>query len=152
VYDDLTVAENLAFFARVLGTGKDAVEGSIDAVDLRDQAGQVVANLSGGQRSRASLAVALLGEPELLVLDEPTVGLDPVLREDLWSMFHRIADSGAAVLVSSHVMDEAERCDRLLLMRDGVFIADGTPDEIRLKAGADDIEQAFLTIVRGAAA
>jgi ABC-2 type transport system ATP-binding protein len=109
----------------------------------------VVGNLSGGQRSRASLAVALLGTPDLLVLDEPTVGLDPVLREDLWAMFHRIADVGAGVLVSSHVMDEAERCDRLLLMRDGVFIADGTPDEIRQKAGTDDIEQAFLTIVRG---
>jgi ABC-2 type transport system ATP-binding protein len=152
VYDDLSVTENLVFFAKVLGVGRDEVERCIDAVDLADHAGQVVGNLSGGQRSRASLAVALLGSPDLLVLDEPTVGLDPVLREDLWNMFHRIADTGAGVLVSSHVMDEAERCDRLLLMRDGVFIADGTPDEIRQKAGADDIEQAFLTIVRGAAA
>ena len=91
----------------------------------------MVGRLSGGQRSRASLAVALLGEPDLLVLDEPTVGLDPVLRRDLWELFHRIADDGAAVLVSSHVMDEAERCDRLLLMREGRIIADGTPDEIR---------------------
>ena len=149
VYDDLTVAENLVFFAKVLGRGRDEVDRCIDAVDLRDQADQVVGNLSGGQRSRASLAVALLGTPDLLVLDEPTVGLDPVLREELWGMFHRIADTRAAVLVSSHVMDEAERCDRLLLMREGVFIADGTPDEIRQKAGADDIEHAFLTIVRG---
>jgi ABC-2 type transport system ATP-binding protein len=149
VYDDLTVAENLTFFNKVLGLDRGEVERCIDAVDLRDQATQVVGNLSGGQRSRASLAVALLGTPDLLVLDEPTVGLDPVLREDLWAMFHRIADVGAGVLVSSHVMDEAERCDRLLLMRDGVFIADGTPDEIRQKAGTDDIEQAFLTIVRG---
>jgi ABC-2 type transport system ATP-binding protein len=152
VYDDLSVAENLRFFAKVLGVGREEVERSIGAVDLGDHADQVVGNLSGGQRSRASLAVALLKQPDLLVLDEPTVGLDPVLREDLWGLFHRIAGEGAAVLVSSHVMDEAERCDRLLLMRDGVFIADGTPAEIKAKAGAADIEQAFLTIVRGAAA
>jgi ABC-2 type transport system ATP-binding protein len=152
VYDDLSIAENLRFFAKVLGVGREEVDRSIAAVDLADHADQVVGNLSGGQRSRASLAVALLKQPDLLVLDEPTVGLDPVLREDLWGLFHRIAAEGAAVLVSSHVMDEAERCDRLLLMRDGVFIADGTPAEIKEKAGADDIEQAFLTIVRGAAA
>jgi ABC-2 type transport system ATP-binding protein len=152
VYDDLSVAENLRFFAKVLGVGREEVDRSIAAVDLADHADQVVGNLSGGQQSRASLAVALLKQPDLLVLDEPTVGLDPVLREDLWGLFHRIAAEGAAVLVSSHVMDEAERCDRLLLMRDGVFIADGTPSEIKEKAGADDIEQAFLTIVRGAAA
>lgn len=152
VYDDLSVVENLRFFAKVLGAGKADIERSIDAVDLGDYADDVVGNLSGGQRSRASLAVALLREPDLLVLDEPTVGLDPVLREDLWGLFHRLADGGAAVLVSSHVMDEAERCDRLLLMRDGAFLADGTPAEIKEKAGADDIEQAFLRIVRGAAA
>ena len=152
VYNDLSIAENLRFFAKVLGVGPEEVERSIAAVDLQDHADQVVANLSGGQQSRVSLAVALLKQPDLLVLDEPTVGLDPVLREDLWGLFHRIAAEGAAVLVSSHVMDEAERCDRLLLMRDGVFIADGTPAEIKQKAGADDIEQAFLTIVRGAAA
>ena len=104
----------------------------------------MVGRLSGGQRSRVSLAVALLGEPDLLVLDEPTVGLDPVLRRDLWELFHRLADAGAAVLVSSHVMDEAERCDRLLLMREGRIIADDTPDEIRERTGAADIEHAFL--------
>ena len=152
VYDDLSVIENLDFFARVLGVGKDEVTRVIDAVDLGSQADQVVGRLSGGQRSRVSLAVALLNRPDLLVLDEPTVGLDPVLRKDLWELFHRLADDGAAVLVSSHVMDEAERCDRLLLMRDGVFIADGAPEEIKRKAGADDIEQAFLTIVKEAAA
>ncbi len=151
VYDDLSVTENLAFFARVLGVDGSEVARCIETVDLGDHAGDVVANLSGGQRSRASLAVALLGIPSLLVLDEPTVGLDPVLREDLWAMFHALADSGVAVLVSSHVMDEAERCDRLLLMRDGVFLADGSPADIKEKAGADDIEQAFLAIVRGAA-
>ena len=151
VYDDLSVTENVAFFARVLGVDSAEVERCIAAVDLADHAGQVVARLSGGQRSRASLAVALLGSPDLLVLDEPTVGLDPVLREGLWGTFHQLADAGAAVLVSSHVMDEAERCDRLLLMRDGVIIADGSPAAIKAKAGVDDIEQAFLSIVRNAA-
>jgi ABC-2 type transport system ATP-binding protein len=147
VYDDLTVTENLRFFARVLGVGRDEVVRSIDAVDLRSHADQVVRDLSGGQRSRASLAVALLGHPDLLVLDEPTVGLDPVLRRDLWALFHRIADAGTAVFVSSHVMDEADRCDRLLLMREGRIIADGTPAEIREKTRSDDIEAAFLAIV-----
>ena len=147
VYDDLTVTENLRFFARVLGIGRDEVDRTIDAVDLRSHADQVVGRLSGGQRSRASLAVALLGRPDLLVLDEPTVGLDPVLRRDLWALFHRIAEGGAAVFVSSHVMDEAERCDRLMLMREGRIIADGTPGEIREKSGSADIETAFLAIV-----
>jgi ABC-2 type transport system ATP-binding protein len=147
VYDDLTVTENLRFFAKVLGVGRDDVDRSIDAVDLRSHADQVVGRLSGGQRSRASLAVALLGHPDLLVLDEPTVGLDPVLRRDLWALFHRIAEAGAAVFVSSHVMDEAERCDRLMLMREGRIIADGTPAEVKEKSGSDDIEAAFLAIV-----
>jgi ABC-2 type transport system ATP-binding protein len=151
VYDDLTVAENLSFFGRVLGVDRDRVAASIEAVDLASESDSVVGNLSGGQRSRVSLAVALLKEPDLLVLDEPTVGLDPVLRQDLWAMFHRLADAGAAVLVSSHVMDEAERCDRLLLMRDGVLIADGSPSAIKQQAGVGDIESAFLAIVRDVA-
>ena len=109
----------------------------------------VVGRLSGGQRSRASLAVALLGSPDLLVLDEPTVGLDPVLRRDLWRLFHELAEAGAAVFVSSHVMDEADRCDRLMLMRDGVIIADDTPARIREKTRTDDIEAAFLALVEG---
>ena len=148
VYDDLTVAENLRFFARVLGAGSDHVERAITSVDLQAYADDVVGRLSGGQRSRASLAVALLGDPELLVLDEPTVGLDPVLREDLWTLFHELADAGVAVFVSSHVMDEAERCDRLVLMREGRIIADGTPAEIKERAGVDDVEAAFLAIVK----
>ncbi|GAA1443016.1 ABC transporter ATP-binding protein [Mycobacterium cookii] len=152
VYDDLTVAENLTFFARVLGVERSSAEEVVASVGLADHRHQVVGRLSGGQRSRVSLAVALLGSPEMLVLDEPTVGLDPVLRRDLWGLFHRIADGGAAVLVSSHVMDEAERCDRLLLMREGRIIADGTPSEIRTRTGAADIEQAFLHLVEGAAA
>ena len=149
VYDDLTVAENLHFFARVLGVSRADVDDAVAAVDLTGQRDQVVGDLSGGQRSRASLAVALLGDPDVLVLDEPTVGLDPVLRRDLWRLFHRLADRGKAVLVSSHVMDEADRCDRLLLMREGRIIADGTPGEIR--GSTQDIEAAFLRIVEGAA-
>ena len=150
VYDDLTVLENLRFFARVLGLPLAAAESSVTAVDLGSHADTVVGRLSGGQRSRVGLAVALLGNPELLVLDEPTVGLDPVLRRDLWALFHRIADAGTAVLVSSHVMDEAERCDGLLLMREGRIIAQGTPADIKARLGVSDVESAFLTLVEGA--
>ena len=150
VYDDLSVTENLRFFARVLGCPDDEVARAIDAVDLGSHADAVVGRLSGGQRARTNLAVALLGSPDLLVLDEPTVGLDPVLRRDLWQLFHDLADGGAAVLVSSHVMDEAERCDQLLLMRDGAIIAHDTPDAIKQHAGARDIESAFLSLVEAA--
>ncbi len=148
VYDDLTVVENLRFFARVLGVDQQEVGRVLDAVDLAGSKDQVVGRLSGGQRSRASLAVALLGSPDLLVLDEPTVGLDPVLREDLWALFHGLAAAGTAVFVSSHVMDEAERCHRLLLMREGQIIADGSPAEIKQQAGAASIDAAFLAIVK----
>ncbi|MCR1783587.1 ABC transporter ATP-binding protein [Nocardioides carbamazepini] len=147
MYDDLTVLENLRFFARVLGLPPPAAEEALAAVDLGGHRDGVVGRLSGGQRSRVGLAVALLGAPDLLVLDEPTVGLDPVLRRDLWALFHRIADAGTAVLVSSHVMDEAERCDALLLMRAGRIIAHGTPAEIKESQGAADIESAFLALV-----
>ncbi|MFL6158106.1 MAG: ABC transporter ATP-binding protein [Marmoricola sp.] len=147
VYDDLTVTENLAFFASVLGVAADRVPTCLELVDLQSKAASTVAELSGGQRSRVSLAVALLGEPDLVVLDEPTVGLDPVLRRELWATFHRLADAGAAVLVSSHVMDEANRCDSLLLMRDGLLIADDTPAALLARTGAEDIETAFLDLV-----
>jgi ABC-2 type transport system ATP-binding protein len=151
VYDDLTIEENLTFFASVLGVGADRVDACVRMVDLHAERGRVVSRLSGGQRSRVSLAVALLGEPALIVLDEPTVGLDPVLRKDLWETFHRLADDGAAVFVSSHVMDEANRCDRLLLMREGRIIADDTPQGLLEKTGTDDIETAFLDLVAEAA-
>jgi ABC-2 type transport system ATP-binding protein len=147
VYEDLTVDENLRFFARVLGVGDEAAAEARRAVDLAERGGSRVAELSGGQRSRVSLAVALLGQPSLLVLDEPTVGLDPVLRQELWALFHRLAGEGAAVVVSSHVMDEAERCDRLLLMRDGALIADDTPSGLLESTGSADVEGAFLTLV-----
>ena len=147
VYDDLTVAENIRFFARVLGLPASAPEQALAGVDLADRGDAITGRLSGGQRSRVGLAIALLGEPDLLVLDEPTVGLDPVLRRDLWAMFHRIAGAGTAVLVSSHVMDEAERCDQLLLMRDGGILAQDTPAAIKQRAGVDDVEEAFLALV-----
>lgn len=150
VYDDLTVLENLRFFARVLGIGPAAADEAAASVDLGGHRDAVVGRLSGGQRSRVGLAVALLGSPELLVLDEPTVGLDPVLRRDLWALFHRIATAGTAVLVSSHVMDEAERCDDLLLMREGRIIAQGAPSAIKQQQRAPDIETAFLALVEGA--
>jgi ABC-2 type transport system ATP-binding protein len=151
VYDDLTVEENLSFFAAVLGVDRARVEECVRVVALEPERAKVVRTLSGGQRSRVSLAVALLGEPALIVLDEPTVGLDPVLRKDLWETFHRLADQGAAVFVSSHVMDEATRCDRLILMREGRVIADDSPPGLLEKTGAEDIETAFLDLVgRGA--
>lgn len=150
VYDDLSVSENLRFFARVRGLDRAEADRVLADVDLADRGESVVGELSGGQRARVSLAVALLGDPDLLVLDEPTVGLDPVLRAELWALFHRLAAAGRLVLVSSHVMDEADRCDRLLLMREGEIIADAPPSRIRERTGEPDIEHAFLAIVKGA--
>lgn len=147
VYDDLTVRENLRYFADVLGTGRTDVDRVIDEVDLTSHAEHVVGRLSGGQRSRVSLAVALLGRPELLVLDEPTVGLDPVLRRDLWKLFHQLVDGGRTVIVSSHVMDEAERCDRLVLLRDGEILADDTLPGLLDATGAANAEGAFLRLI-----
>jgi ABC-2 type transport system ATP-binding protein len=147
VYTDLTLRENLRFFARVLRAPASAVQRAIDDVAMGDQADRVVSRMSGGQRARVSLAAALLGSPELLVLDEPTVGLDPVLRRDLWELFHRLADGGATLLVSSHVMDEADRCSSLLLLREGRLIAQDTPDAIRARTGAEQMDEAFLRLV-----
>jgi ABC-2 type transport system ATP-binding protein len=132
VYTDLTARQNLDYYAAVLGIPRrdrpDRVDHALREVDLTSRAGALAGNLSGGQLSRVSLAVALIGEPELLVLDEPTVGLDPVLRRDLWELLHRLAgERGVTLLVSSHVMDEAERCHRLLLLRDGRLLAEDTP-------------------------
>ena len=147
VYGDLTVRENLRFFARVLGLPASAVAKAIDDVALGDFADRVVTRLSGGQRTRVSLAAALVGEPELLVLDEPTVGLDPLLRRDLWELFHELASAGKTLLVSSHVMDEADRCDALLLLRDGKLLAQDTPAAIRAQTGAEQLDEAFLRLV-----
>jgi ABC-2 type transport system ATP-binding protein len=148
VYADLTVTEALRYFAAVLRAPAMDVARVIDEVNLASHADHLVGELSGGQLSRASLAVALLGKPELLVLDEPTVGLDPLLRDELWKLFRRLADRGVTLLVSSHVMDEAARCERLLLMREGLILADDTPAALRTATGTADLEQAFLHLVR----
>jgi ABC-2 type transport system ATP-binding protein len=149
VYGDLTVRENLTYFARVLNR-RDRIGDVVRIVELGSDERSLVRNLSGGERSRASLAVALLGSPDLLVLDEPTVGLDPLLRRELWATFHRLADAGASLLVSTHVMDEAERCDRLLLMHDGKILACGEPSELRARTGSSTLEQAFVALTESA--
>ncbi len=146
VYDDLSVRRNLAYFAAVLGAPPARIERVLADVALTGYADQQVATLSGGQRSRVSLATALLGDPDLLVLDEPTVGLDPVLRRDLWALFRRLADAGRTLIVSSNVMDEASRCDRLLLLRDGRLVADDTLPGVLHRTGAEDVEGAFLAL------
>jgi ABC-2 type transport system ATP-binding protein len=146
VYGDLTVRENLQYFARILDAPAERIEDALQTVALTERADQVVGTLSGGERSRVSLASALLGRPQVLVLDEPTVGLDPVLRRDLWNTFHELADAGATLLVSSHVMDEADRSDDLVLLREGRIVATGSPDELRDQTHADDLEDAFLAL------
>jgi ABC-2 type transport system ATP-binding protein len=146
VYGDLTVRENLRYFAKIVDADGSRINAVADAVGLTAHLATRVGSLSGGERSRASLAVALLGRPKLLVLDEPTVGLDPVLRRELWQLFHGLADDGATLLVSSHVMDEAKRCDHLIFMREGKIIASATPDEIRRQTGKDDLEDAFIVL------
>ena len=147
VYDDLTVRQNVRYFGAVYGKSRAAAEAAITDVGLSDVAGRLVDQLSGGQRTRASLACALVAQPAVLVLDEPTVGLDPVLRRDLWQYFRELADAGTTLLISSHVMDEADRCDRLLLLRDGVLLADETPDELRATTGVTNLEESFLQLV-----
>ena len=146
VYSDLTVRQNLEYFASILGVPAQRVGEAIDAVALGGHADQLVRTLSGGEESRVSLATALLGRPDLLVLDEPTVGLDPVLRRDLWQLFRELAAGGTTVLVSSHVMDEAERCDDLVLVRDGRIVATGSPSELREETHTEDLEEAFLSL------
>jgi ABC-2 type transport system ATP-binding protein len=146
VYADLTVTENLRYFARLVGVDQTRIDDILTLVDLRTQAHQLAGTLSGGELSRASLAIALLGKPKLLVLDEPTVGLDPLLRRSLWRTFHDLAADGVTLLVSTHVMDEADRCDDLMLLRDGQVLAAGTGVELRERAHAATIEDAFLTL------
>ena len=148
VYDDLTVRENARHFAALYARSPREADAAVVDVGLGAAAGQLVRNLSGGQKGRASLACALVGAPDLLVLDEPTVGLDPVLRVELWDRFHALAAAGTTLVVSSHVMDEAGRCDRLLLLRDGELIADSTPAQLRAVGRSHDLEEAFLNVVR----
>jgi ABC-2 type transport system ATP-binding protein len=150
VYADLTVTENLQYFAAVLGAPKSDIAHVLADVGLEGHANHVVSRLSGGERARVSLATALLGKPELLVLDEPTVGLDPVLRRDLWQLFSDLAARGVTLVVSSHVMDEARRCQQLILLREGDVLATGPPDELRRRTGADDLEEVFLRLIESA--
>ncbi len=147
VYADLTVRENLDYFSSVLGVTRVRAEEVVALVGLEGLERQLAATLSGGERARLSLAGALLNDPEILVLDEPTVGLDPVLRRDLWDFFHELADAGTTLLVSSHVMDEADRCDDLVLLREGRVLVTGTPDSLRSRTGAKDLDAAFLAVI-----
>lgn len=148
IYVDLTVRENVRYFASLYGLGPAEAETTIRDAGLADQADQLVMTLSGGQQARASLACTLVSRPVILVLDEPTVGQDPVLRAELWRRFRQLASDGATVLVSSHVMDEAKRCDRLLLIRDGSIIADDTPSGLKAATGTDDLDEAFLRLIQ----
>ncbi len=149
VYADLSIDENLRYFAAIVGASPERIAETTKAVGLDGEEDRLVGSLSGGQRSRVSLASALLGEPEVLVLDEPTVGLDPVLRAELWRIFHGLAEGGTTLLVSSHVMDEAAECDELLLMREGALLRQLTPDRLRAETGESDLGKAFLAIIEG---
>jgi ABC-2 type transport system ATP-binding protein len=151
VYADLSIEENLRYFAAIAGVPRERIAGTLETVGLAGRGAQVVGSLSGGERSRVSLASALLGGPELLVLDEPTVGLDPVLRAELWRTFHELAGAGTTLLVSSHVMDEAAECDALLLMRDGALLERTTPGALREQTGEQDLGAAFLAVIEASA-
>jgi len=147
VYGDLTVRENLRFYARVLGAPSERIDAAIDAVRVPARSRQLVRDLSGGERARVSLAAVLLGEPEVLVLDEPTVGLDPLLRLELWRLFAGLAERGATLVVSSHSLEEARHCDGLLLMRDGEILVSDTPGGLSRRTGQGNLEDAFVTLV-----
>jgi ABC-2 type transport system ATP-binding protein len=148
IYDDLRIIDNVRYFASLYGMDAQAADAAVDAVGLGDHRTALCGNLSGGQRTRASLACALVCQPDLLVLDEPTVGLDPVLRADLWGQFDALARAGTTLMVSSHVMDEADHCGDLLLMRDGELVAHTTPTQLREDTGCTSLEEAFLSIIR----
>ncbi len=147
IYEDLSVLQNLRYFATLANTPKKDVIEIVKTVHLEEQANQLASTLSGGQKARVSLAIALLGDPELLVLDEPTVGLDPLLRRELWNLFKQLANKGKTLVISSHVMDEAERCDELLLLRDGRILWNGTKKELLQKTRESSVENAFISIV-----
>jgi ABC-2 type transport system ATP-binding protein len=147
VYADLTVDENLQYFASVLGAARSRVAEVVGLVGLDGLERQLAVSLSGGEHARLSLAAALLNEPDVLVLDEPTVGLDPMLRRDLWAFFHELAEAGTTLLVSSHVMDEADRCDDLVLLREGKVLISGTPEGLRETTGTANLDAAFLSLI-----
>jgi len=150
LYQDLTVWENLVFFGRIYGgTSHSRLRELLELVELGQRADSVVATLSGGMRRRLSLACALVHNPVLLFLDEPTVGIDPQLRVTFWQHFYRLNERGVTIIVSSHVMDEAEHCHRLGLMRDGRLLAEGSAEELRQSSGTSTLEEAFLAYIRG---
>lgn len=149
-YDDLTTRQNLAYFATMRGAPASEIDEILNAVELSTQATQLASTLSGGQRSRLSLAIALLGSPKLLLLDEPTVGVDPVLRRQLWKLFRQLSGDGTTVIISSHIMDEAELCDDLVLLRDGRVLAQGTPRQLCEETQTSSVEEAFLQLAGGA--
>lgn len=148
IYNDLRIVDNVRYFAALYGFDQQAADAAIERVGLADHRTAFCGNLSGGQRTRVSLACALVCRPDLLVLDEPTVGLDPVLRADLWDQFADLARAGTTLLVSSHVMDEADHCGDLLLMRDGHLLAHTTPAQLREDTGCTSLEDAFLSIIK----
>ncbi len=148
IYDDLRIIDNVRYFAALYGFDGRAADAAIERVGLTDHRTALCGNLSGGQRTRASLACALVCQPDLLVLDEPTVGLDPVLRVDLWEQFTDLARAGTTLLVSSHVMDEADHCGELLLMREGSLVAHTTPTQLREDTGCTSLEDAFLSMIK----
>lgn len=148
IYNDLRVIDNIRYFAALYGMNAGAAEQALEAVDLQSRRSAYCANLSGGQRARVSLACALVCHPDLLILDEPTIGLDPILRVELWAKFTELAAAGVTLLVSSHVMDEADRCADLLLMRQAHLLAHTTPHQLRKDTGCTSLEDAFLAIIR----
>ena len=148
IYDDLRIVDNVRYFASLYGMGASDADQAVSTVGLDDHRTALCGNLSGGQRTRVSLACALVAAPDLLVLDEPTIGLDPVLRVDLWEQFHQLARRGTTLLVSSHVMDEADHCGDLLLMREGHLLAHSSPTKLREDTGCQSLEEAFLSVIR----
>lgn len=147
IYRDLTCSENIDYFAALQGHVRSSTDEILELVDLSRNRKQIAATLSGGERARLALATALVGKPEILILDEPTVGLDPLLRRDLWSLFHRFTDEGKTLLVSSHMMEEADHCDELVLLRDGSILAKGTPRELRTQTGVENMDAVFISLV-----
>ena len=147
IYRDLTCTENVDYFASLQRNASSSTDEILELVDLGKNRKQLAETLSGGERARLALATALVGKPEILILDEPTVGLDPLLRRDLWSLFHRFTDEGKTLLVSSHMMEEADHCDELVLLRNGAILAKGSPTELRAKAGLENMDAVFISLV-----
>lgn len=148
IYADLTVSENLRYFSKILGTSEISVDEIIDLVDLGKNIKQLASTLSGGERARLALATALLGKPDVIILDEPTVGLDPLLRIELWKVFRFLGGQGKTLLLSSHSMDEADLCDSLVLLREGKILAQGSPAQLKSETGETQMESVFISLVK----